>query len=125
MIRGIRGATTVREDQETLVLDATEQLLKQMIEENDARAEDVASVFISVTPDLTSVFPAKAMRRFEEWTYVPVICMQEVPIENSLQRCIRVMLHMNTQKSQKEIHHVYQEEAVILRPDLSNLKSSI
>ncbi|MEW9500208.1 chorismate mutase [Jeotgalibacillus marinus] len=118
MIRGIRGATTVTTDKEELILSATESLLQQLIKENDVKPEAVISLFISVTHDLTSTFPAKAIRRFDGWKYVPVMCMQEIPVEGGLPLCIRLMLHVNTSTEQKDIHHVYQKEAVRLRPDL-------
>lgn len=122
MIRGIRGATTVTADQEELVLSATEALLNEIITKNKLTPDDVASIFISVTHDLSSTFPAKSVRRFAEWTYVPVMCMQEVPVKGGLPMCIRLMLHVNTSKSQKDIHHIYQEKAVQLRPDLVDVK---
>ncbi|CAH0345541.1 chorismate mutase [Bacillus sp. CECT 9360] len=118
MIRGVRGATTVDRDNEQDIIDATEKLLRVMIAENQIDPDKVASVFISVTDDLSSAFPAKALRKIEEWTYVPVMCMQEIPVPNSLKSCIRIMLHLNTEKAQHDISHVYQEKAVALRPDL-------
>lgn len=118
MVRGVRGATTVDRDHEQDIIDATEKLLSAMIAENQIDPDKVASAFISVTNDLNSAFPAKALRRIEGWTYVPVMCMQEIPVPNSLKSCIRIMLHLNTDKSQNDIVHVYQERAVTLRPDL-------
>ncbi|RFU69099.1 chorismate mutase [Bacillus sp. V59.32b] len=118
MIRGVRGATTVDRDNEQDIINATEKLFSVMIAENQIDPDKVASVFISVTDDLSSAFPAKALRKIEGWTYVPVMCMQEIPVPNSLKSCIRIMLHLNTEKAQHEISHVYQEKAVALRPDL-------
>lgn len=120
MIRGIRGATTVENDTELEVIAAVEQLMEEIIRVNDIDPEMVASVFFSATDDLRSIFPAKALRKFEGWTYVPVTCMQEIPVANSLSSCIRVMLHVNTDKSQKEIQHIYQAGATVLRPDLTS-----
>ncbi|MDG5470643.1 chorismate mutase [Jeotgalibacillus sp. ET6] len=119
MIRGIRGATTITADQEGYVLAASQKLLEEMIEKNKVDPETVASVFISVTPDISSAFPAKAIRQFENWRHVPVMCMQEIPVKDALPFCVRVMMHVNTAKPQKEIHHIYQENAVKLRPDLT------
>lgn len=118
MIRGVRGATTVENNNETEIVDATEELLKEIIINNEINPEYVASIFISVTDDITADFPAKAVRRFEGWSYVPVMCMREVPVPNALKLCIRIMIHLNTAKSQKEIQHVYLKGATILRPDL-------
>ena len=124
MIRGIRGATTVIADQEELVLSATEALLTEIITKNQIDPNDVASIFISATHDLSSTFPAKALRRFEDWTYVPVMCMQEVPVKGGLPLCIRVMMHVNSAGSQQDIQHIYQENAIQLRPDLADSHSS-
>lgn len=118
MIRGVRGATTVQVDTDIEIMTAVERLLREMIELNSIEAEKVASIFISMTEDLRSAFPAKALRKIDGWTYVPVVCMQEIPIVNSLPLCIRIMLHLNTDKEQTQIQHVYQEGATVLRPDL-------
>ncbi|WNS74028.1 chorismate mutase [Bacillus sp. DTU_2020_1000418_1_SI_GHA_SEK_038] len=119
MIRGVRGATTVNENNEMEIIEATEILLRKMIEENSIDAETVASVFISVTEDITAVFPARAMRLIDGWKYVPVMCMREIPVESSLERCIRVMMHVNTNISQQDISHIYLGNAIKLRPDLN------
>lgn len=118
MIRGVRGATTVENNNGMEIVDATEKLLEEIIRINEVNPESVASILISVTEDITADFPAKAVRRFEGWSYVPVMCMREVPVPNALKLCIRIMIHLNTTKSQKEIRHVYLEGATILRPDL-------
>jgi chorismate mutase len=118
MIRGVRGATTVQNNSEEEILSAAEELFKKIIESNHIRPEDVASVFISTTEDVDAVFPARALRKFPEWKYVPVMCMREMPVPNSLNMCIRVMLHFNTDKDQNEIVHVYLKGAHVLRPDL-------
>ena len=120
MIRGMRGAITVTQNTEEEILTATEELLKKIIEENQIQPDLVASVFISTTKDINAAFPAKALRKFEGWTYVPVMCMQEMPVPNSLTMCVRIMMHVNTKKSQEEIIHVYLRGAKVLRPDLSN-----
>lgn len=120
MIRGVRGAITVEEDNEQEILNATERLLREMIKQNEIEPEMVASVFISATEDIISAFPAKALRKIEGWTYVPVMCMREIPVVSSLKNCIRIMLHLNTNKTQKEIKHVYLNNAIVLRPDLNS-----
>jgi chorismate mutase len=120
MIRGVRGPVTVDCNTEEAIVSATETLLKQLIEDNNIHPEQVASVFISTTEDLNAVFPAKALRKFAGWTFVPVMCMRELPVPNSLQMCVRVMLHVNTAVPQEEIVHVYLGGATILRPDLGN-----
>jgi chorismate mutase len=118
MIRGLRGAITVKENKEEEIISATEKLLRQMIQENQIQPNDVASVFISVTDEVSAAFPAKALRLIEGWTYVPVMCMREIPVPQALKYCIRVMMHVNTDKTQEEMIHIYLEGAVNLRPDL-------
>ncbi len=116
--RGIRGATTITNNTEKDILECTKQLLEEMITHNRVEPTDVSHVFISVTEEIDAVFPAKALREFAGWTYVPVMCMREIPVQGSLPKCIRIMMVTQTQLEQQEIHHVFQNEAVKLRPDL-------
>ena len=118
--RGVRGATTVETDSREEVLLATRQLLALMIRRNGIDSHDVASAFFTVTSDLKSEFPALAARQLG-WLEVPLLCGYEVSVPGSLPRCIRILLHWNTDKSQAEISHVYVREAVRLRPDLNVL----
>ena len=118
MIRGVRGAITVNENDEQEIISAAERLLKETITSNEITPDDVASIFISATDDVDAAFPARALRNLEGWTYVPVMCMQELSVPGSLEKCIRVMIHFNTEKTQKEIKHIYLEGAAGLRPDL-------
>ncbi|MEW8970805.1 chorismate mutase [Mesobacillus jeotgali] len=118
MIRGVRGAITVKDNDEQEIISAAERLLKEAISSNDIAPNDVASIFISATDDIDAAFPARALRNLDGWTYVPVMCMQELSVPGSLQKCIRIMVHFNTEKTQKEIQHIYLEEAAGLRPDL-------
>jgi chorismate mutase len=120
LIRGVRGAITVNQNTEEAIVTATEQLVTKLIEGNNIQPDLVASVFISTTEDINAVFPARALRKFEGWTYVPVMCMQEMPVPNSLKMCVRIMMHVNTSQSQEEIIHVYLNGAEILRPDLKH-----
>lgn len=117
-IRGIRGATTVTADEPELILQATRELLEEILAENEGmRPEDVASALFTVTDDLASTFPAQAARQMG-WGLVPMMCAREIPVPGSLRRVIRVLVHWNTEVSQKEITHVYLRDAVKLRPDL-------
>ncbi len=119
MIRGIRGAITVSADHADEIQKETQRLVLEMAKENNVEPDDVASVIISTTTDISSAFPAKAVRTIEEWNYVPVMCTHEMDVPGSMPLCIRVMMHVNTESGQKEIHHVYLNEAKKLRPDLS------
>jgi len=116
-VRGIRGATTVTEDTASAILEATGDLVREIVAENDLRAEDVASALFTVTPDLHAEFPAAAARRMG-WTLVPLLNFTEIGVPGRLERCIRVLVHVNTERSQHEMVHVYLREAVALRPDL-------
>jgi chorismate mutase len=117
-IRGIRGATTVAADDTALILQATRELLEEILAQNKTmRPEDIASAFFTVTEDLTSTFPAQAARQMG-WDLVPMLCAREIPVPGSLPRVIRVLVHWNTEIPQTEITHVYLREAVKLRPDL-------
>lgn len=118
-VRGIRGAITVDANEETLILDATEQLLHAIIAENAVIPEDIASVIVTVTQDLDAVFPARAIRQMEGWELVPLMCALEVPVKGSLERCVRLMVHVNTDRRQDEINHVYLGGTQVLRPDLA------
>lgn len=118
--RGVRGATTVEANSRDAILKGTRQLLALMIRRNEINPEDVASAVFSVTKDLNAEFPALAARQLG-WLEVPLLCGYEVDVPGSLGLCVRIMLHWNTSKTQKEIHHVYIHDAVALRPDLSKL----
>ncbi|GIM48177.1 chorismate mutase [Collibacillus ludicampi] len=120
MVRGVRGATTVEANTSEAIISATEELVSRMIEANHLVPDDVASVMVTVTSDLNADFPARVIRGRAGWELVPVMCALEMPVPGSLPRCIRVLMHVNTVKSQSEIHHVYLRGATVLRPDLVN-----
>ena len=114
--RGIRGATTVEENTAEAILASTRELLALIVEANGLKAEDVASAIFTTTPDLTAAFPAKAAREMG-WRDVALLDAQEIPVPGSLERCVRVLIHWNTEKSAAEIRHVYLRGARTLRPD--------
>ena len=117
-VRGIRGATTVDHQDGNSILFSTRELLLAICEANPTlQPEDIASVFFTVTDDLCAVYPAQAARVLG-WGEVPLMDALEIPVPGSLQHCIRVTIHWNTDLSQREIHHVYLHEAESLRPDL-------
>ncbi|NLW90638.1 MAG: chorismate mutase [Syntrophomonadaceae bacterium] len=117
LVRGIRGATTIKTDTVEEVLQATRELLEQICNDNDLKTEDIASALFTVTADIRSAFPAAAARSMG-WDKVPLLCFQEIEVHNALPRCIRVLVHVNTEKSQEEIRHVYMKDAQSLRTDL-------
>jgi len=112
--RGIRGATTVERNESEEILAATKELLQLMVERNNLRLEDIASAIFTVTDDLDAAFPAAAARAMG-WMEVPLMDAREIPVPNSLGKCIRVMLHVNTMRNAAEIRHVYIRGAVNLR----------
>ena len=117
-IRGIRGATTVTADEPDLILQATRELLEEILAENEGmRTDDIASALFTVTDDLASSFPAQGARQMG-WGLVPMMCAREIPVPGSLPRVIRVLVHWNTELAQNQITHVYLRDAVKLRPDL-------
>jgi chorismate mutase len=114
--RGIRGATTVKEDTCDAILSATCELLVQMIQANDIHSDDVASVIFTTTSDLTSEYPALAARQLG-WHDTALLCAHEMDVPHGLKHCIRILLHWNTHKPASEIQHIYINGAVGLRPD--------
>lgn len=116
-MRGVRGATTVARDTEEDILAATQELLYALVDANGIDEKDIASAFFTVTDDLSATFPAKAARLMG-WSSVPLMDAREIPVPDSIEHCIRVMLLWNTARVQEEIVHVYQGEARVLRPDL-------
>lgn len=118
--RGVRGATTVQENTRDAILQATRQMLALMIRRNEMEPSDIASAIFTVTRDVNAEFPALAARQLG-WLEVPLLCGYEIDVPGSLPKCIRVLVHWNTDQPQSEIQHVYIHEAVRLRPDLSKL----
>jgi len=118
--RGVRGATTADDDSPQEILKATRQLLALLIRQNGIAPSDVASAIFSTTTDLRAEFPALAARQLG-WNDVALMCVHELDVPGSLRRCIRVLLHWNTDKPADEIVHVYIKEAAGLRPDRSKL----
>jgi chorismate mutase len=115
--RGVRGATTAAEDTAEAIWTATSELLRLLIETNGIEEDDVASVIFTTTPDLTAAYPAKAARDLG-WTQVALIGSQEMNVPGGIPRCVRVLIHWNTAKSNAELKHAYLREAAALRPDI-------
>jgi chorismate mutase len=113
---GIRGATTVETDSADAILAATRELLECLVEANAVQVEDIASALFTVTGDLSAAFPAQAARQLG-WRHVALLDAREIPVPGSLPRCVRVLIHWNTDRPQAAIHHVYLRGAASLRPD--------
>lgn len=116
--RGVRGATTVDRNDRDAMLDATRDLLDEMVRANDIQAEDIALAWFTTTPDLTADFPAIAARQSFGWTHAALMCGHEMNVPGALPMCLRVMLLVNTTRRQEDIVHVYQRGARVLRRDL-------
>jgi len=110
---------TVEHDARSAIEGATRELLTAIVERNQVAAHDIISVIFTVTPDLTSAFPAPAARQLG-WLDVPLLCTMEIPVPGALARCIRVLLHVESSRPRDAMQHVYLGGAETLRPDLSN-----
>lgn len=117
MLRGIRGATTVEENDAERIAERTRELLQILVGRNAVAPQDVASAVFTVTQDLDAAFPTVAARSLPGWENVPLLCSREIPVPGSLGRCIRVLIHWNTEKTQPEIVHVFLHGARELRPE--------
>ncbi len=119
-VRGVRGATTVEGDIPSDIHEATRELLEEIIRANEITSfEEIGSIIFTTTTDLTSTFPAEAARAIG-MSQVPLICASEIAVPGAMPRCIRVMLHWNTERPQSKVQHVYLREAKRLRPDVSS-----
>ena len=113
----IRGATTVEENIFNDILGATKELILEIEKLNLINRENVVSIIFSCTKDIDQVYPAKAARELG-YTNAGLMCFNEMNVENSLDKCIRVMVFCNSNIRQKNIKHIYLKGAKILRPDL-------
>ncbi len=116
--RGIRGATSVEANDSRAIIAATRELLEQMVAANNLAIEDVASVIFTTTNDLDADYPARAAREMG-WGNIPLLCLQEMAVANSVPRCIRILILWNTDRTLDQIKHVYLRRASSLRPDLA------
>ena len=118
MVRAIRGAITVNENEDSQIFAATEELLSEIMKQNSINKDDLISMIFTLTPDLNACFPARAARNIG-FDNVPLMCMSEIDVKGALEKCIRILIHTNSDKSLDEIKHIYLKGATVLRPDLS------
>ncbi|PWB70046.1 chorismate mutase [candidate division GN15 bacterium] len=118
-VRGIRGAIDVPENTREAVFEATIKLVQEMLSRNAVDTAEIASIFLTATVDLNADFPAYAARQIGLST-VPLLCAQEIDVPGSMKRLIRVLIHVNTEKTQSEIAHCYLGETAKLRPDIGD-----
>jgi chorismate mutase len=117
MVRGLRGATTVDEDSVAQVTERSQELMRRIMERNELSEDDIVSVLFTATADVTSIFPATAVRE-TGFGAVPLLCAAEIAVPGAMPLCIRVLMHVYTTRSKDEIHHVYLHGAQGLRDDL-------
>ena len=113
-VRAIRGATTSDNNTKDDIVEATREMLISLVEANDLKKEDVISAFFTTTKDLNTQFPAVAARKIG-WTEVALMCSHEMFVPDAQEKCIGVMVHVNTDKSAHDINNVYLKDAVNLR----------
>jgi chorismate mutase len=116
-VRAIRGAIQVDADVRDLVLDASTELLTEVLDRNSLSSEDLISVIFTATPDLTSEFPAYAARQMGI-TDVPLLCATEIAVPGAMPRVLRLLAHVETERSRHDLRHVYLRGAATLRTDL-------
>jgi chorismate mutase len=116
-LRALRGATTIDVDEREHLFERVIALLEALFERNGIRHDDLVSVLFTATGDVRSAFPAEAARKFGLGD-VPLMCARELDVRGGTRRCIRVMVHLSTERSRGELHHVYLEGARNLRDDL-------
>ena len=119
-IRSLRGAIDVSENSRQAILQATEHMLDALIEANGIETEEVIAAFFSATADLDAVAPARAARDIG-WDEAALHCYQEMQVEGSLPKCVRVTVLWETDKVQAEMVHCYLGKAAGLRPDLNSI----
>ena len=118
-VRAIRGATTASANTVEAMREVVMELLDEIEIRNHLNPEDIASVIFTTTRDLDAIFPAAIARERPQWKNVPLLDVQQMHVEQSLERCIRVLIHVNIPKPQTEICHLYLRQAKKLRPDWS------
>lgn len=117
MVRAVRGATTVENNNAEEIVKETKVLLQKLVEVNSIKEDELISAVFSVTKDLDAEFPAVAARQIG-WTNVALMCANEMVVSGSLEKCIRVMVTFNTEKKNSDLKYIYLNKAKVLRPDL-------
>lgn len=116
-LRALRGATTTDADTPEAIVEATVALLGEMMSRNGISPDDLVSMILTTTPDLTSEFPALGARQ-AGLSDIPLLCAKEIDVPGAIGRCIRVLMHLYTDRDRSELRHVYLGDARQLRTDL-------
>jgi len=117
-VRAIRGAVQVEANERDLVLEATEELVAEVMRRNELSTDDFISVLFTATQDLNAEFPALAARKLG-FADVPLMCSTEIAVPHALPRVVRLMAHIETDRPRSELHHVYLRGAQVLRLDIA------
>jgi chorismate mutase len=113
----LRGAITLEADTKDEVSQKTQRLVKEMLARNEVNHDDLVSIIFTATDDVTSEFPAAAARALGLGD-VPLLCARELSIAHGMPLCVRVLMHLYSERRRDELHHVYLEGARTLRDDL-------
>ncbi len=116
-VRALRGATTVDADTEEAITKAVQTLIGELLSRNEVAHDDLISILFTATDDLTAIFPATPARLMGLGD-VPLLSARELSVPRGTPRCIRVLMHLATERSRSELRHVYLEGAVGLNDDL-------
>lgn len=119
MLRGLRGAITVKENSQKEIWHAAQLLVTELMSVNQIHPDTIGAVIFSMTKDLTAAFPTAGVRQLPAFQYLPLFDTIEPNIEGSMPLCIRVLILADIEKSLREVCHVYLEDAKQLRPDLN------
>lgn len=117
----IRGAIIVNENSKEIILMQSRELLSKIIQENQIIIEDIVSIIFSATKDLTKAYPAPAARELGI-TKASLLCVQEMYVEDSMEKCLRILMHVKKQNKNLPIQHIYLNGAELLRPDLNSIE---
>jgi chorismate mutase len=114
----IRGAISVQKNTKEDIIKATKDIMQSLMQVNELKNEDLISIITTTTDDLTKVYPGQALREIG-YNLTPILCMQEMKVENSGQKMIRLLVHVDGTKDKSEVKHQYLKKAKQLRPDLT------
>lgn len=114
----VRGAITIEANTENAIKEATIELIEEILRRNSIETKNISHAIFTMTKDINKAYPAKFAREYLDFKFVPMMCFQEMDIENSLKQCLRIMLVVNGDKQQNEVKHVYLKGAESLRIDL-------
>ena len=116
-VRALRGATTVDADTHEQIYERVGEMVTAMLERNDIEHDDIISLVVTATEDIVSMFTAAAIRAAGLGD-VPMLCARELSVDGGRPRCIRVLMHFNTERARTELRHVYFHGALGLNDDL-------